>query len=130
MSGALRRLEVVSNTPAVSLLLIMLTFSLSAAAKLSGSVSDDAVALLSPATYSSMPPTEKDQPTVQVLPATQTNWAGISSYYLYSCNATIRTEALNAVCCSMCNWQLHVQLARCHPPPNPNITVYKIQHLS
>jgi mannan endo-1,4-beta-mannosidase len=32
-----------------------------------------------------------------VLAPTQTSWAGISSYYLYSCNATIRTEALNAV---------------------------------
>lgn len=116
MSGSLRQLEVVSNTTAVSLLLIILLFSFSAAAKLSGSVSDDAVALLSPATYSSTPPTEKDQPNVQALPATQTNWAGISSYYLYSCNATIRTEALNAVCCSMRNWQRHVQLARCHPP--------------
>jgi mannan endo-1,4-beta-mannosidase len=25
------------------------------------------------------------------------NWSGISNYYLYSCNETIRTEALNAV---------------------------------
>ena len=29
--------------------------------------------------------------------ATQTNWAGISSYYLYGCNTTIRLEALNAM---------------------------------
>jgi hypothetical protein len=26
-----------------------------------------------------------------------TSWAGISSYYLWSCNATVRAEALNAV---------------------------------
>ena len=25
------------------------------------------------------------------------SWAGISSYYLYTCNSTVRTEALNAV---------------------------------
>ena len=30
-------------------------------------------------------------------PVTQTNWAGINSYYLYACNATVRAEALNAV---------------------------------
>jgi hypothetical protein len=29
--------------------------------------------------------------------ATATNWAGINSYYLHSCNASIRSEALNAV---------------------------------
>eukprot|EP01043_Picozoa_sp_COSAG02_P027084 COSAG02_NODE_1580_length_11851_cov_35.748043_9_plen_228_part_00 len=29
--------------------------------------------------------------------ATQHNWAGISNYYLWSCNATVRAEALNAV---------------------------------
>jgi hypothetical protein len=29
--------------------------------------------------------------------ATQHSWAGISNYYLWSCNATVRTEALNAV---------------------------------
>ena len=28
--------------------------------------------------------------------ATQHNWAGISNYYLWSCNATVRAEALNA----------------------------------
>ena len=29
--------------------------------------------------------------------ATQHSWAGISNYYLWSCNSTVRTEALNAV---------------------------------
>ena len=28
---------------------------------------------------------------------TQTSWAGINSYYLWSCNATVRADALNAV---------------------------------
>lgn len=29
--------------------------------------------------------------------STDTNFAGINNYYLYSCNSTIRAEALNAV---------------------------------
>ena len=35
-----------------------------------------------------------DQPSFA---ATQHSWAGISNYYLWSCNATVRAEALNAV---------------------------------
>ena len=27
--------------------------------------------------------------------ATQTNWAGISNYYLYACNASVRVEVLH-----------------------------------
>ena len=30
-------------------------------------------------------------------PGDQHSWAGISNYYLWSCNATVRTEALDAV---------------------------------
>lgn len=41
-----------------------------------------------------LPPPTAALPAVA---ATQTNWAGVSSYYLYSCNATVRAEALNAV---------------------------------
>lgn len=37
------------------------------------------------------------RPRLHPPPPTQTNWAGISNYYLYGCNSTIRAEALNAV---------------------------------
>ena len=36
-------------------------------------------------------------PAGQTWPGTQHSWAGINNYYLWSCNATVRAEALNAV---------------------------------
>eukprot|EP00040_Diaphanoeca_grandis_P010607 m.54383 g.54383 ORF g.54383 m.54383 type:complete len:782 (-) comp21903_c0_seq1:67-2412(-) len=55
-----------------------------------------ALQLCSPTTSTAVPTKYDVELSTDTVP-TQVNWAGISNYYLYSCNSTIRAEALNTV---------------------------------